>query len=107
MIIVLVACSIFVFFVPFDSLKQNQDQGIQKKKTPTIETLNSSKGHRTNSEYNEDYQNPKTQFQEQNKIKDTNNNPNSFNVVLVVLAVCCCIFFVTECVLSSKFLMRA
>jgi hypothetical protein len=60
-----------VFFVPFDSLKQNQDQGIQKKKkkTPTIETLNSSKGHRTNSEYTEDYQNPKTQFQEtkQNK----------------------------------------
>jgi hypothetical protein len=58
-----------VFFVPFDSLKQNQDQGIQNQETPTIETLNSSKGHRTNSEYNEDYQNPKTQFQEtkQNK----------------------------------------
>ena len=64
MIVVLVTCSIFVFFVPFDSLKQNQDQGIQNKKTPTIETLNSSKGHRTNSEHKEPYQNPITQFQE-------------------------------------------
>jgi hypothetical protein len=42
----------------------------------------------------------------QQQIKDTANNQNTFNVVLVFYSVCS-IFVVTECVLRSEFLVLA
>ena len=93
----------------FDFLEQKQDQGQTTKPTQTNNNIFSkNKGQRTNSKYKEQYHHQKrnTFSRNKTKTKDTANNQNTFNVVLVVYIVCF-IFVVTECVLRSEFLARA